>query len=274
MIRFFILLIIPLFSTSQDYLRGKVVDSSLNPLSNATVHWINTEIGTTSDFDGEFEISKKNIIDKRLIISFIGFESDTILINQNTNSIIRSLTKNTNLNTIKLVDNAQNAYIDNDNPIKVEVITEKELTKAACCDLAGCFETQMSVKSKTTNIITNTKELSILGLSGVYNQILIDGMPIVNGLNYSYGISSIPGTLIKNIYISQGLASVQQGTESISGQINIELKSFEQKDTLLFNLYRNSFSMHQANLNYNFKIGKWSTLISLHTTQDILLSSP
>ena len=84
MIRFFILLIIPLFSTSQDYLRGKVVDSSLNPLSNATVHWINTEIGTTSDFDGEFEISKKNIIDKRLIISFIGFESDTILINQNT----------------------------------------------------------------------------------------------------------------------------------------------------------------------------------------------
>ena len=49
--------------------------------------------------------------------------------------------------------------------------------------------------------------------------------------------------------------------------INIELKSFEQKDTLLFNLYRNSFSMHQANLNYNFKIGKWSTLISLHTTQ-------
>ena len=267
MIRFFILLIIPLFSTSQDYLRGKVVDSSLNPLSNATVHWINTEIGTTSDFDGEFEISKKNIIDKRLIISFIGFESDTILINQNTNSIIRSLTKNTNLNTIKLVDNAQNAYIDNDNPIKVEVITEKELTKAACCDLAGCFETQMSVKSKTTNIITNTKELSILGLSGVYNQILIDGMPIVNGLNYNYGISSIPGTLIKNIYISQGLASVLEGAESISGQINIELKSFEQKDTLLFNLYRNSFSMHQANLNYNFKIGKWSTLISLHTTQ-------
>ena len=31
---------------------------------------------------------------------------------------------------------------------------EKELTKAACCDLAGCFETQISVESKTTNIIT------------------------------------------------------------------------------------------------------------------------
>ena len=66
-------------------------------------------------------------------------------------------------------------------------------------------------------------------------------MPIVNGLNYIYGISSIPGTLIKNIFISQGLASVLEGAESISGQINIELKSFEQKDTLLFNLYRNSF---------------------------------
>ncbi|MAQ32333.1 MAG: TonB-dependent receptor [Flavobacteriales bacterium] len=267
MIRFFILLIIPLFSTSQDYLRGKIVDSSFNPLSNATAHWINTESGTMSDVNGEFKISKKNIIDKRLIISFIGFESDTILIDQNTNSIIRSLTKNTNLTTIKLVDNAKNTYIDNNNPVKIEIITEKELTKAACCDLAGCFETQLSVESKTTNIITNTKELSILGLSGVYNQILIDGLPLIKGLNYTYGVSSIPGTLIKNIHISQGLASVLQGPESLSGQINISLKDYEQNDTLLFNMYRNNFSTQQANLNYNFKIGKWKSLISLHTTQ-------
>ena len=45
----------------------------------------------------------------------------------------------------------------------------------------------------------------------------------MDGLNYTYGVSAIPGTLIDNI-LSQGLASVQQGFESISGQINIELK--------------------------------------------------
>ncbi|MFX8246739.1 hypothetical protein ABTL56_19570, partial [Acinetobacter baumannii] len=61
-------------------------------------------------------------------------------------------------------------YISEISPIKIEVITKVELKKAACCDLAGCFETQASVQPQTTNVITNSKELRILGLSGVYNQ--------------------------------------------------------------------------------------------------------
>ena len=64
----------------------------------------------------------------------------------------------------------------------------------------------------------------MLGLSGVYNQILVDGLPNVVALGYVHGVSSIPGTIIDNIHISQGLASTQQGFESITGQISIDLK--------------------------------------------------
>ena len=69
-------------------------------------------------------------------------------------------------------------YISVLQPVKTEVITQTELKKAACCDLAGCFETQGTVQPQTTNVVTNSRELRILGLSGVYNQLLVEGMPL------------------------------------------------------------------------------------------------
>ena len=263
---FYSILIIPFFCVSQEIIRGKVVDNNLSPLLNATIYWLDSEIGTTTNNNGEFQIPRVNGFN-HLIISFIGFQADTILTDETTKSIIRALKKDNALNTIELIDNSKGAYIDQDQTIKIEVITEKELTKAACCELAGCFETQLSVESKTTNIITNTKELSVLGLSGIYNQILFDGFPIMYGLNYTYGISSIPGTLIKYIHISQGLASVLQGHESISGQLNIELKEHNPQEGILLNRYYNSFGMKQFNINYHYNIKQWKAISSMHITQ-------
>jgi len=261
------LLILPLIASSQDYVRGKIVDNNIQPLFNATVHWINTSYGTTTDENGEFNIEKKNIEDSRLIISFIGFQADTIKIEEGQNSIISALQPSNTLNTVKLTENASGIIIDKSKAIKLETITAKELTKAACCDLAGCFETQISVQAKTTNVIMDSKELSLLGLSGVYNEILLDGIPLVLGLNYTYGVSSIPGVLINKIHISQGLASVVQGPSSITGQINIELKEPTNKKPLFLNIYGNSFGATQVNCNYDFIIGEWKSLLSLHTTQ-------
>ena len=264
----FIILIIPVLVFSQDYINGKVVDHKLQALINATVYWENSQIGTITDSIGYFTIIKPDLINQKLIISFIGFENDTINISENTPKNLNIILKNpNNLNTINIKENRKGTYIDKSKTIKTETITQKELTKAACCDLAGCFETQLSVEPKTTNIITNTKELSILGLSGVYNQILIDGIPIVKGLNYTYGISAIPGSLIDKIYISQGLASVLQGPESITGQINIDLKENSNKEKVFFNLYMNSFLEKQVNLDYNFNINNWKSIISFHSTQ-------
>ena len=262
-----LLLVLPYMIYSQDYVKGKIIDDQLTPLFNATVHWINTTSGTTTDESGEFEITRNNIIDNRLIISFIGFKADTVEVKYSQNTIIRSLEPSNTLNNIQLTENATGIYIDKSKALKLETITAKELTKAACCDLAGCFETQISVQAKTTNVIMDAKELSLLGLSGVYNQILIDGIPLVTGLNYTYGVSSIPGSLINKIHISQGLASVLQGPQSITGQINIELKENAQKEIFFLNLYQNSFGSKQANLDYNYNVGKWKSIISLHSTQ-------
>lgn len=253
--------------SGQQYIQGLVQDENSIPLVNASIHWSNTNIGTITDENGVFQIIKTTSDLKKLVCSFIGFNNDTININDEKKLYIIKLSPLNSLITIDVTENRPGTYIDNTQTIKTEIITPKELTKAACCDLAGCFETQLSVESKTTNIITNTKELSILGLSGTYNQVLIDGIPIVNGATYTYGISSIPGTLIDNIHISQGLSSVLQGHESISGQINISLKNPNEKTNSFLNLYINSFFNKQINTYHDFTSGKWQSIIAFHSSQ-------
>ena len=237
------LLSLQIFSQDNS-IKGTILGDNSEALIGSSIYWINTQIGTTTDENGFFSLSKEGIKDKRLIATYIGYQSDTIKIS-NQRLLIVNLISNNSLKEIELSENRVDIYIDPLKPIKTETITRKELEKAACCDLAGCFETQASVETKTTNVLTNTKELSMLGLSGVYNQILVDGLPNVVALGFVHGVSSIPGTLIDNIHISQGLASTQQGFESITGQISIDLKKPSLTEKLFTNIYYNSFLINK-----------------------------
>ena len=247
------------FGISAQNILGKVTNDKKEPLIGASVYWLGTTIGVSTGNKGEFEISAKDISNKKLIASYVGHSSDTIE-NINQTFVDFHLKETKTLNEVVVQGQRDGVIISDIKPIKTEQITQTELGKAACCDLAGCFETQTTVQPQTTNVITNSKELRILGLSGVYNQVLIDGFPLIQGLSYTYGVSSIPGTLVDNIYVSKGANSVLQGYESISGQINVETKEPEKTDRLLLNAYMNNFLEKHFNANYAFKQGKWSNL--------------
>ena len=262
---FIVALLIP-FAISAQSISGKVTNTKKEQLVGASVFWLGSSIGVATGKNGEFELTTKDISNKRLVATYVGYASDTIEITNQTYVAFK-------LQAIKtykeVVVKAQHdgVIISDINPIKTEKITQIELGKSACCDLAGCFETQTTVQPQTTNVITNSKELRILGLSGVYNQVLIDGFPVIQGLSYTYGISSIPGPLVDNIYVSKGANSVIQGYESISGQINVETKDPDKTDKLLLNFYMNNFMEKHFNANYAFKKGKWSNLTALHSVQ-------
>lgn len=262
---FFVGLLFPYVLFSQS-IKGIVTDLNNQPLFGANVFWANSNSGTIADGDGEFELKMIAISPKLLVASYVGYISDTLEIT-NQSRVVFKLKESHALNEVVLRTKQEGVVISNLNPIKTEHITQAELGKAACCDLAGCFETQSSVQPQTTNVITNSKELRILGLSGVYNQVLVDGFPMIQGLSYTYGISSIPGSLVDNIYISKGANSVLQGYESISGQINVETKVPDNTDKLFLNVYMNSFWEKHLNANYAVKKGKWSNLTAVHNVQ-------
>lgn len=258
-------------TSSAQTLRGKIFgkgEAEKEILPGATVAWAGTDIGAAANENGVFEISTQGIADKRLVASYLGFRTDTIRVDGQTYISITLEPAGVLLNGITVTGESPGAYISSLSTVKMEVITQKELTKAACCDLAGCFETQATVQPQTTNVVTNSKELRILGLSGVYNQVLIDGMPLIQGLTHTYGISSFPGVLVDNIFVAKGANSVLQGYESISGQINVELKSPDKTGKLLVNAYANSFLEKHLNVLIATPAGKkWNTLVALHTVQ-------
>lgn len=267
--KFFItlpLLLIPILGVSQR-ITGKVTNLENEPLVGATVQWLGLNQGTFTNDVGFFELKTAPKLPYKLIASYVGYQSDTILITTKDSSITFKLKAKQGLSEI-IIENQRAGIIISDNKaIKVEQITQTELRKAACCDLAGCFETQTTVQPQTTNVVTNAKELRILGLSGVYNQILVDGFPVIQGLSYTYGISSIPGTVVGNIYVAKGANSVLQGFESISGQINVETKDPDNTDKVYLNAYVNSFGEKHINTNYAVKKNKWSNLTAVHMVQ-------
>lgn len=261
----FLISILPLSISGQN-LSGKVLNDEGYLLIGASVYWAETTLGTTTDQKGRFEIALPDgNIRHLLVASYIGHDSDTIDIRGQAS--VEFLLNKSILEEIVISEKKDGVIISDVDPIKTEQLTSTELAKAPCCDLAGCFNTQTTVQSQTTNIITNSKELRILGLPGVYTQILADGFPMFQGLSYTYGISSIPGTSVETIFVSKGANSVLQGYESISGQINVITKKPEDTDKLLLNAYINSFAIKQFNANYSTRKGKWNNFTSFHTSQ-------
>lgn len=266
------LLLLPFAVQAQNMLKGKLfgaTESAKEILPGGIIRWIGTETAVPANENGVFSISSDTIADKRIVASMPGYMTDTVDVGDKTYLSIVLKRDAAALKGVTVTDR-KGAFISELSVAKTEVINQRELSKAACCDLAGCFGTQASVQPQTTNIVTNAQELRILGLSGVYNQVLVDGLPMIQGLSYTYGISTYPGTVIDNIYVSKGTNSVLQGYESISGQINLDIRQPDKTDKLHLNGYINSFGEKHINANVATAIGKkkkWHTLLALHTVQ-------
>ena len=145
------------------------------------------------------------------------------------------------------------------------VITNKELLKAACCNLAESFETNPSIDVSFSDALTGTKQIKMLGLTSPYLMITEENIPSVRGASQAYGLSFTPGTWVESIQITKGAGSVVNGYESISGQINTELIKPINDIPFFLNAYGSSDSRFELNTHFNKKISdKWSSSLFLH----------
>lgn len=234
-----------------------------HPLIGVNVYWSGTTKGTVSDEQGFFTIDRVNTTSK-LVFSYAGFAPDTILVADKTKLEV-VLSNAIDLEEVEIVKRNKSTEYSMINPIKIESISEEELCKAACCNLSESFETNPSVDVSFTDAITGTKQIQMLGLSGSYTQITRENMPDVRGLSAIYGMEYIPGPWIEGIQLNKGTGSVLNGYESITGQINVELRKPETAERIYINLFGNNDSRIEANVNLANKISKkWSTGLLFH----------
>lgn len=131
------------------------------------------------------------------------------------------------------------------------LINKEELFKAACCNLGESFVTNPSVDVNYSDAATGARQIKLLGLSGTYVQMLTENMPNFRGASAPYSLGYVPGPWMKSIQVSKGSASVRNGYESMTGQINIEYLKPEDDEGVTFNMYGNTESRFEANADAN-----------------------
>ena len=172
-----VLLILFVINTDAQSITGKISEKNEQgnaiPLPGVNVHWLKTTAGTTTNENGEFELSTSGIKDFRLVVSYIGYRTDTIPARGLKHIDISLLRAESQLNTVEISGTTGSSFISELDPRKVQVITSKELTRAACCNLEESFETNSSVDVNYADALTGAKQIQLLGLSGVYSQIIM-----------------------------------------------------------------------------------------------------
>ncbi len=239
-------------------------------LESATVGALGVMTGTQTNKDGRFSLSIPDTV-TALIVSFVGFKTDTILLKPGADNLNIELHHENTLEEVWIREKVQSTEINMHGPIKVENIGQKELLKAACCNLSESFETTPSIDVSFTDAVTGYKQIKMLGLSGPYTLITRENIPDIRGLAAITGLSFTPGTWIESMQLSKGTGSVVNGYESVAGQINVELRKPFDGERWLFNLYQNTQGRSEANVNYKHKFNdKIGTNLLVHVNSQWL----
>ena len=102
------------------------------------------------------------------------------------------------------------------------VVGQEELFRAACCNLGESFVANPSVDVNYSDAAVGARQIKLLGLSGEYVQMLVEGLPTFAGAATPYELGYVPGAWMQSISVSKGAASVKSGFQSITGQIDVE----------------------------------------------------
>jgi outer membrane receptor protein involved in Fe transport len=237
---------------AQNTVSGIVLDENGEALLGANVYWLGTSKGVTTDMNGKFKIEK--ISDKKLLaISFLGFVTDTVDVSKTSeNQTIKVVLKDNSQDVGEVVvSERRHGTSEMGGALNGLKINQAELFKAACCNLGESFTTNPSVDVSYSDAATGAKQIKLLGLSGLYVQMLAENIPDFRLTASPYALGYVPGAWLKGIQVSKGASSVKNGYESITGQIDVEYLKPDDAEGVGLNIYGNSEGRTEVNADAN-----------------------
>ena len=218
------------------------------PLVGARVQQLGTTRGTLTDSLGHFRLTLDPAAPARLVVSYVGLLPDTVSVGSTdiVSGIEVSLVAERSTAAVEITTRATGRTLSALTAQRMEIITTKELGKAACCNLGESFETNPSVDVNFADAVTGARQIQLLGLAGPYTDVSVDGLPLLSGLGRQFGLSYIPGPWVQSIQVAKGPGSVVQGYEAIAGLVNVTLKDADFERTHL-NAYYNHLGRTELN---------------------------
>lgn len=214
---------------------GIITDEEGTPLVGASIVKKGTQVGTTSDFDGNYSISAD--IGDTLVVSYIGYDTKEVVISGVQMNI--SLNSGVQLSEVVIVGSRNPSRTAIESAVPIDVIDVKELNAVAPqVNLNQILNyVAPSFTSNTQTISDGTDHIDPASLRGLGpDQVLV----LVNGkrrhtsslinVNGTFGrgsvgtdLNAIPASAIQRIEVLRDGAAAQYGSDAIAGVINIVL---------------------------------------------------
>ena len=106
-------------AVAQD-LSGVVFGGDGKPMPGAAVYWAETNVGTSTNLEGEFKIHRVKGYD-RLVASFIGYENDTLKVDNSLSRVEFRMTEGVEMESV-VVEGSLGNYVMQGGIVKNEMI--------------------------------------------------------------------------------------------------------------------------------------------------------
>ena len=244
-----ILVMVTLFTITiyaQSYqVEGRVTDADNQPLPGVSVVIEGTSRGTTTDFNGQYEV--KVNLSENLIFSYVGYNTKKLQMD-GTKTFNVVLTSGVALNEVVVIGTRNPSRTAVDTAVPVDIINVTELVSAGPqVNLNQILNyVAPSFTSNTQTISDGTDHIdpaSLRGLGPDQVLVLINGKrrhnsSLVN-VNGTFGrgsvgtdLNAIPAASIERLEVLRDGAAAQYGSDAIAGVINIVLKKSVNELTL------------------------------------------
>lgn len=227
---------------------GKVSSSSGEPLVGVAVVLKNTQVGTTTNPEGLFEIKDIPAGDYVLQFSYLGFESQEKILQLKASQKVElavSLQEKAFLMDGVTVNGKSVTRQINEQPFAVTAVSAKDFYNSTS-DAKEVLNRVPGVRVLEEGGLGSNLNFSLNGFSGDQVKFFLDGIPMDN-FGSSLGINNIPVNAIERIEVYKGVVPVWLGTDALGGAVNIITN---QKENFLDASYSvGSFNTHRVSLN-------------------------
>ncbi|MCP2043874.1 TonB-dependent receptor [Pontibacter sp. HSC-36F09] len=260
-----ILLVIPTIVNAQTgKIRGHAVAGE-SPAAFASIGLVGSNVGTTADERGWFELDQVPAGEQKISVSAIGFRAQELAVKVEPGGVatvkVRLQPQDARLREVVVSGTMRETYLL-ESPVPVEVYTSKYFQKNPTPAIFEALEIVNGVQPQINCNVCGTGDIHINGMEGAYTMVLIDGMPIVSALSTVYGLSGIPNSLIERVEVVKGPASTLYGSEAVAGLINIITKSPATAPRLSADLFYTSHRELNADVGYSKRWNGVSTMLS------------
>lgn len=211
---------------SQTTLSGKVVDEINQPLPGASVIIKGSKIGSTTDFDGNFNFDSK-IESGTVVFSFVGYESKSVSFSGNTK--FGTISLNPSAETLEEIVITQTSFaVDRKTPVAVSTIKADVIeNKLGSQEFPEILKSTPGVYATKSGGGFGDGRLNLRGFNSENVAVMINGVPVndmENGRVYWSnwaGLSDVTSAM----QVQRGLGASKLAVPSIGGTVNILSKT-------------------------------------------------